>query len=259
MRIMERRETVGGSNQQIAEIDLFEMMQLLLRNVHFIIFGTLLIGLLTFAITFFLITPKYQAQITLYVNNMASGNGTTMISQSDINASVQLVDTYSAIITNETLLEAVIEEADVDLTAEELEKRIRIEAVNNTEVFQVMVLDPDPKAAARIGNAIADIAPEQIAEIVDGSSVKVVNRAKVPEGIETPNYFKNTVLGFFIGFVLSAAFIILRELADTSIQVESDLVKWGLPVLGTVPDLDDAKLKKRNGYGYGYQRKAEGN
>lgn len=252
-----RKENSTAPKQRADAIDLLEILQMLLKNVHIVVFGTFLFGFLALAATFFLITPQYQAQITLYMNNMTSSQGTSTITQNDINASVQLVNTYSAILKSESLLEEVIEQAGVDMTPEELQRKIDIKSVNSSEVFQVTVTDPDPKAAARIDNAIADIAPDQIADIVDGSSVKVINRAKIPEKICSPSYGKNTEKGLLLGFVLSAGLLIFLSMMDTSIQVESDLTKWGFPVLGTIPDLDDAEIRSGYDYGYGYQKHME--
>lgn len=256
-----RKENTAAPKQRADTIDLLEVLQILLKNLHIILFSTFLFGFLALAATFFLITPQYQAQITLYMNNMSSSQGTSTISQSDISASVQLVNTYSAILKSETLLEEVIEQAGVDMTPEELQKKIEVSSVNSSEVFQVTVTDADPKAAARIDNAIADIAPDQIAQIVDGSSVKVINRAKIPEKICSPSYGRNTEMGLLLGFVLSAGLLIFLGMMDSSIQVQSDLTKWGFPVLGIVPDLGDTGAKSKNGYGYdynyGYQKQTE--
>lgn len=50
---------------------------------------------------------------------------------------------------------------------------VQAEAVNSTEVFSIDVTSPDPQEAELIANAIADILPDRIADIVEGSSVKI--------------------------------------------------------------------------------------
>lgn len=249
-----KRENVATQNQREDEIDLLELFYIVRAKLHIVVFSTLFVGLLALLGSIILITPQYQASITMYVNNFSAENGASTLTQSDLNASMQLVDTYSAIISSKTVLEMVIDEAEVDLTTEELEKKIETEAINKTEVFVVNVLNSDPKEASRIANAIAEIAPEQIAEIVDGSSVKVVDYAKIPEEIETPNYLKNTLIGFILGLFFSVGIIILLDWMDTSIKTESDFERWNLPVLGVVPDLEESKRKKNRGYGYGVAR-----
>lgn len=224
-----------------------------LSKLHIILLCGLLFGLLAYGAVYLLITPKYMASTMLYVNNASTKENTTTITQSDLYASSQLVNTYSAIITSESFLGQVIVDADIDLEVEELAKQLEIESVNDTEAFRVTVMDEDPKAAARIANAIADIAPTQIPTIVDGSSVKVIDYASIPTDIAKPNYRKFTLIGIMLGLCISMLVILLREIMDTTIKSESDLEEWNLPTLGVVPDFAEAKKHKSYGYSYGNQ------
>ena len=234
-------------------IDIFKLLRTLLSKLHVILFCGLLFGMLVYAAVYLMVTPKYMASITLYVNNASSNDGSTTISQSDLNASMQLVDTYSAIITSESFLRQVIADADIEFSTGELAEQLKIEAVNDTEVVKVLVTNEDPKTATRIANAIANIAPKQISEIVDGSSVKVVDYASIPTGIVSPNYRRCAVIGMVFGFIISILVILFRDIMDTTIKTESDLEYWDLPVLGVVPDFAEAKKRKSYGYGYGSQ------
>lgn len=244
--------SIVSQNKEEVVIDLLALIRLLIRKLHIIIFCTLLVGMLFYAGNLFLVTPQYEANTTLYVNNSSSQDTSTAITASDLSASAQLVDTYSAIISSNTVLSQVISKADVDLTEEELLKQISISAVNDTEVFKVSVRNPDPKAAARIANGIAAIAPDQISEIVEGSSVKVVDYARIPTEIASPNYALWAILGMMMGFAVSIAVIVVRALLDRTIKSESDFERWTLPILGTVPDLEQANKTAAYGYGYGY-------
>ena len=241
------------NDTDVIDIDIFKLLRMLLSKLHVILFCGLLLGVLAYAAVYLLVTPQYVASTMLYVNNASSKEGSTTITQSDLYASTQLVDTYSAIITSETFLKQVIAKADVDMEAEQLAKHLETKAVNDTEVFKVSVMNEDPKAATRIANAIADIAPSQISAIVDGSSVKVIDYASIPTDIESPNYRKYAFLGVILGLLLSIIVILAREIMDTTIKSESDLEDWDLPVLGVIPDFSDAKKHKSYGYRYGNQ------
>lgn len=235
------------------DINFLKLFHILLSKLHIILLCGLLFGLLAYGAVYLLITPKYMASTMLYVNNASTKENTTTITQSDLYASSQLVNTYSAIITSESFLGQVIVDADIDLEVEELAKQLEIESVNDTEAFRVTVMDEDPKAAARIANAIADIAPTQIPTIVDGSSVKVIDYASIPTDIAKPNYRKFTLIGIMLGLCISMLVILLREIMDTTIKSESDLEEWNLPILGVVPDFAEAKKHKSYGYSYGNQ------
>ena len=243
-------------NEEV-EIDLLAVLHLMLSKAHVIICCALAFGLIAYAGAFFLLTPQYEASVTMYVNNRITSENSTTVSQSDLNASVQLVDTYSAIITSKSVLQEVIQEANVGLTVEELQEVISTSSVNDTEVFDVTVLHEDPKAAARIANAITTIAPDQISQIVEGSSVKVVDHADIPDEIAKPSYKIIVAIGLALGFVLSCAVIFVLEMLDTSVKSEDDFTQWNYPILSTIPDLEEARKSRKSGYGYGsYGQKA---
>lgn len=232
-------------------IDIGAVIHILLRKAHIIILCALLAGFAAYAGVFFLVTPQYEARITMYVNNRSSSAASFTLTQSDLTASAKLVDTYSAILQNVSVLRDVITDAEVDLEEEELKNTLSVKSVNNTEVFEVSVQHPDPKAAARIVNSIAVIGPERISEIVEGSSVKVINYADIPSKIVSPSYSKAILMGLIFGGFICCALIIIRSLLDTTVKSESDFEVWNYPLLGTIPDLKEAKRMKKSGYGYG--------
>lgn len=217
------------------------------KRKWWILSGTILGAAICFAYLWFCVTPLYEASVTLYVNNSSSQENTGSITQSDIYASTQLVDTYAAIILSDAILEAVIDDTALDMTIDELAKILEIEAVNNTEVFQVAVLYSDPETAARIVDSIAEIAPERISSIVKGSSVTVINYARMPSKIAYPDYVRTTMKGAMTGAIFLTGFLIILDMINTRIRVESDFSRWQFPLLASIPDLMD---KEQSGYGY---------
>ncbi len=161
-----------------AVIHLDELLKLLLRHIVVIILSTLLLGGVGFSIARFAITPLYQSSIKMYVNNSVSSS--TSITSSDLSAAQSLVDTYAVVLTSYPTISAVIEQTGVDYSYGQLCNMISTSSVNDTEVFSVTVTSSDPIEAAEIANAIAEIAPEQIMDVVIGSSVKVIEYARVP-------------------------------------------------------------------------------
>ncbi len=231
---------------QVVEIDLMKLLKLLWKRKWIIIVVTLLFGIAFYCYSRFMITPTYRAGILMYVNNNnlkeVSENtyNANYISAADISASIQLVNTYAAIIKSENFMKDVVAELGMDINPSALKGMTSIGAVNETEVFQVVVTSPDPQLSADIANAIAKVAPTAIGEIVEGSSAKVVDYATVPKGKSAPNNAKNAAMGAVIGLVLSAIIILIIGLADRRIKEVTDFESWDdIPLLGSIPDFDD--------------------
>ncbi|MBQ6421824.1 MAG: hypothetical protein IJK02_12200 [Clostridia bacterium] len=241
-------------------VDLGEIVSYLLKHLVHIILVAVLAGALTYIGTYFLVTPMYRAHITLYVNNTANKEATASITQGDLNASTHLVNTYAAIIKSDAFMDRVVEDAGVqDRSVSSLISNITTSPVNDTEVFMVYVKDANAETAARIANSIANIAPQQLPDIIEGSSVKIVDRAKVPTSRYSPNYTRNAALGLLLGAVLSTGIFILIKLQDTTLKTAADFEHFGLPVLVSIPDISEAIKEDAKGYTYGYTSYAYAN
>lgn len=230
------------------EIDVSELFKVLLKRAWIIVLCVLLAASVSLVYTANFVTPMYRAQVTMYVNNN-SGN-TDTVSSSNLAVAMQLVKTYVNIIQSDTVLEKVIDETGLMLTAGQIRAMLTAESVNDTEMFAVYITSPDPQMSADIANAIAVVAPGEISKIIEGSSAKVIDFAKVPKSRVSPSFTVNTLLGGVIGGVLAVAFFVIQHLADTRIKTEEDLEKiCQIPVLGSIPDFahpsKDAKKKGR--------------
>ena len=219
------------------EIDLKEIMRVILKRAWIIVLCAVIVGASVLAYTVNFVTPQYQSSVTIYVNNN-SGKETAYISSSDLAVALKLVATYVNIIQSNTVLDKVIDEAGLLLTTDQVRKMISAEAMGETEMFEVKVTTPNPKMSQDLANAIAKVAPDEIAEIIEGSSAKIIDYARLPEGQSSPNYLMSAVIGALVGAILAIAVILVQHMMDACVHSEEDLEKiCSVPVLGLIPDL----------------------
>ncbi len=239
-------------------VDLGRAMQALLKNGLLIGLVAVLCALVVFAGTFFFVTPKYESAAMFYVNNsnLSFGDTSVSISSGDLSTSRNLVDSYIVILnTRETLMD-VIDYADVPYSYQQLQKMISASAVNETEIFRVVVNSPDPQEAEQIANAIAYILPKRIGTIIDGTSAKVVDAAVVATTPSSPNYVLNAVIGFIIGFLVMAGVVVLQTILDVTIREEEDILQsCPHPILAEIPDMT---VHSKSVYGAARTRKRGG-
>ena len=132
---------------------------------------------------------------------------------------------------------------------------VSAESENSTEVFGITVTSPDPTEAELLANTIAQILPERIASIVEGSSARIVDYAVAPAEKASPSLRKNTLIGALLGAVLSCGIIIVAELLDDKLQDADELAReYNIPVLTVVPDLLSRKGEKYYSYYEGQSR-----
>lgn len=239
-------------------IDLLALAKALWKNILVIILAAVLVGSLALAYTVKQ-PPQYQATASMFVNSnaLSLGSLSSAISVSDLSPSGSLISAYLYIMKSRTTMEEIITEADLPYSPEKLNSMISVRSVNNTGALEVTVTSNDPTEVERIANTIAKILPVRIADIVDGTSVRVVDYAIIPSHRSGPNVIKNTMTGIMAGGVLGAAAVVLLFLMNNRssemIQSADDLRMMypDMMVLAMIPNMQVSE-KKSGYYSYYY-------
>lgn len=233
--------------------DYIGLVQALWRNILAIALAAVLFGTAAFAYTAFRIPPTYQATASLYVNGSSFSLGQTnfSVSSADLSLSNSLVSVYLYILQSRTTMEDVIKEAGLTYTPTALSEMISSKGVTGTSAFEVTVTSSNPSEAELIANTIAKILPDRISEIVEGSSVKIVDYAIIPAHRSGPNLMNNTIKGIVAGGLFSALLVALRFLmgSRTKVMIQSadDLrnIYPDIMVLASIPDM---RVSDKNNY-----------
>lgn len=230
------------------EIDLRQLLTGLLKKSWIIVLVSVLCAILTFLGTYYLVTPQYKSSTMFYVNNNTLSVSDISLSSSDLTVRQKLVDSYIVILKSRESLLEIIDYAGVNMSPSTLKGMISASSVNSTEIFQVVVTSPDPYEAKKLADAIAYVLPSRIGDLIENTSAKVVDSAVVPTSSSSPNYTKNTAMGFLVGLVLAMGAVVLWELFDVTIRSEEDVTQTCThPVLAAVPDMLN---QSKGGYYY---------
>lgn len=223
------------------ELDLRELGRALLKRIWIIILSAVVLGSAVLVYTAKFVPPKYLAEVTMYLNNKSSSLGDGYMDSSDYAVALRQVETYTKIITSNTVLDKVAEKTGLNITGDRIRGMMTASAIGETEMFKVSVISTDPELSAKIANTIADVAPDTIkTEFELPSEAHVVDYARVPRSRYSPSYTVNTVVGAFVGAVLAIVLILLRMHLDVRVKKEADLSKiFAAPVLGTIPELTE--------------------
>lgn len=243
------------NRQEEYEIDLLKLVGTLWSKALIIILAAVLTGTLVFGATYLFVTPTYEATASIYVNNSSISLGATRftISTSELSASNALVNTYIYILQSRTTLEDVLAKANLPYGYKSLRKMLKVEPVSNTAAFDVTVVSHSPTEAELIANTIAAVLPERISEIVDGSSVRIVDYAIVPGGRSGPSFTLNTLIGFLAGALLAIAIITIKFVIDEQNDFlihSADELRAMYPDISVLALIPDMRLTEKKGYYY---------
>lgn len=232
------------------EIDLLELFSTLLQRWYLILVCALIFGAAAFGYTKYFITPQYEASSMIYI--LSTKQATDLSMALDIQTSKQLTADFEILAKSRPVVEAVIDNLELDTDYETLVKRITVENPSNTFVLKMTAKDPDPEMACNLSNALSDATAEQVAKVMDTDKPNKVEEAVIPKEPVSPNVMKNTLLGVLAGAFLMCAFVTFMHIMDDRIKTEEDITKYlELNTLATIPlnkgskKVTDKKSKKK--------------
>lgn len=232
-------------------MELRDYIRILHKN-WIVILVLLIVGLAGGAGYAYMQAPKYEASTQLYVSVRTEGAATGELVQGTTFAR-QMVTSYVDVIGTALVLDPVIDDLNLDMSAAQLSKRITATTPLSTVLINISVTDQDPALAAKI----ADQTAASFAQVVQndlekpdaesGASpvqITITDPAAEPLTPSSPNIPLFIVLGGLIGLAIGVVFAVLRTVLDTRIHTMHDLeLISDEPMLGGIAYDPDAKKR----------------
>lgn len=191
----------------------------------------------------FLQTPQYQATNRVFVQTQTGS------SVADLNSGVsfasQQIISYADVARSPLVLDPVIEELDLDTSAQELASQISTAVPPETLILELTATDDDPARAAAIANATSESLRLQVSalETTEGEStveLTVISPAVEPTSPASPNILRNGVIGLALAALAAVAVTIVREFFDNRVRRPEDIEQaFDCAVIATIPASKD--------------------
>lgn len=243
-----------------------QVVQAILRNILLVILAAMVCGATVFGILYSVQTPVYKSTVTVFYNfgGIRNLNGTSLL----VFAADDPVLTYDTLIRSMKTLEEIKDTSGVSYSLSELSGMISTEPIEDTSFMNINVLCGNPNDAELIANTVAKVLPNRVADIVDGSTLRVVDYAVVPSSRSTNDLQSGAIIGAVGGVLLVCLIIALKTYIQYShapvIESSTELADFypEIPLLGIIRDLSysDRKYEKSeygsSRYG-GYYKKSD--
>ena len=218
------------------EIDLREIFEMLKNRWLLIVSITCSAVIISGILSFFILTPQYEAGTTLMVNYKTTDS--SLMNYTDLQMSQKLVATYSEIVKSERIADSVIEQLGLDLTANELNSKISVSQVGTTEILKIAVKDEDPQLAALMANTVSQVFQQEINKMMEVDNVSTIDVAKVPEDPVSPNKVMNLAIAGVLGLMGSIGLVFVLAFLDRTYKTPADVERHlDLPLIGAIPDM----------------------
>lgn len=121
------------------------------------------------------------------------------------------------------------------VTTTQLKKAISVQTQQNSQVFTLNAKTNNAEESAAIANTVASVFKQQIKHIMSVNNVTIISRANTPKAASFPNKKLFTLAGAVLGLLLSFAYVLIKELTDTTVKSDDFLTnELGLTNLGAV-------------------------
>lgn len=121
------------------------------------------------------------------------------------------------------------------LSVDELKSMVTITSQQNSQVFSINVKSKDPKLAADVANEVADVFKEKIGGFMKINNVSIIDSAKANKKPVSPNAKLFTLAGFVVIGGLTFLYMLIKELADTTIKSPDEVSQlFGMTNLGVI-------------------------
>lgn len=216
-----------------------KIISVLLSRIKFIVLLSVIVGMLFFLYSKFMITPMYSTSAMMYVQNYDSrdkGDKSESINEknkkiytTDITGSAALAEICVILFQNSDEITALYSGCGVSMSVQE-----------GTFYVNLNVTGDDPQKCANVANWVIEKSGEVFEDNFDYGKIGLIREAKVPSAPYEPNNSKNAVLGVLVGLVAACLISILLELIDTTIKSDDDIQQmYGIPVFAEIPDFED--------------------
>lgn len=233
------------------EISLKDIFLLIKKNLAGIVIFMECVIIVVSLFTFLFMEDQFTSSVVFSVVTKSEENPDASISQSALNANLQLVNDYKVIVNSRTVKEATAARLGLeDLKGYSIS--VNSEGTSSRGI-NIKVTGPSAYMAANIANTLYLEFKEQVYRLLKVENVAVIDSAIVPDKPSAPGREKIIILGAIAGVVLAIAFVIVRDILDTTIKTAEDVEKQlGLPVLAQIPKVEDDDTpasKKKNSKG----------
>lgn len=217
------------------EISLLDLWNIFKRHSLMIIIMAIIGAIISGAFMIGFVDSEYSSEAQLIVNQ-SSESSNQNIQYSDLQTSINLINTYRDIILSPAVLDSVIQNTDLDFNFGELKELINVEQSQNSQSFNVSIRMQDPKIAQTVLTNIIQEFKNRLKEIYkeDVSSIFVLSEASYNQNRVSPSLSKYLLIGGLLGLIISLFVVVVKELSDTTVKDSEFMVSLGLISLGEV-------------------------
>lgn len=239
------------------EISIFMLFGIARRRIWALILAFVVAAGLAFSYCRFVADPVYGASASIIVTNGAVVTANTdqeiqKVLGSDIQASLLLANSVVDMLKTPDIFKYLASRLNDKDYGKYMAATTVVRRSDESLLVDITYNEGDPEKAIKIVNMFASVACDYIAEFIPKANPKIVSKAQVAKLVAPRTVRMTALFGIGAAFVLYAIFVLIEILNDTVGGEEEFTSRYDIPLLGSVPDFDEARKGRSGGKGRYY-------
>ena len=217
---------------QLINVDkLFEALK---KRWLMIVSITLIATIISAVLSFFIISPKYEASTKVFIGKDESED--QKYSQSDVLMYQNLMKTYSETIKTKDLITRGLERTNLNLNPLDVLKNLTVVTVADTQILEIKYKSNNPQEVKAVIEVISDEFIKTSNELVPNGNIQIIEAVELPEKPISPNKVMNIGFAFLLGLMIGGGIAFLLELLDNTFKNKDEVeIELEIPVIGLIP------------------------
>lgn len=222
--------------EQVIRLD--ELFEALKKRWLMIVTVTLIATIISAALSFFVIKPKYEASTKVFIGKDEGDN--QAYNQNDVLMYQKLMKTYSEAIKTKDLVSRSLQGTSLELKPEDVLANLTVSPVTDTQILQIKYKSNNPQEAKVVIQELTDEFIKTSKELVPNGNIKTIEEVQLPENPVSPNKKMNIAIAFLLGLMMSVGLAFLLEFLDNTFKSKEQLEReLDIPVIGVIPTVKE--------------------
>lgn len=174
---------------------------------------------------------NYVSDMKILIN-MKNKNRSNVTQSDDLKTNIQLMNTYSEVITSSQMMKKVNEKLHLPQSQlKEIESNLNVTSDNNSLIIKIDYFDNDPELVTKVMRTLSKKIQGELPGLFPNIDVSILEEPSRPVNEST---LVKYLLSVVVWAVLSLSYLLLITLRDQQIDSSEDLEKLGINYLGKV-------------------------
>ena len=236
---------MGNENSGMTFRDLFDI---LIPRLWIIILVSVICAGSLGAYSAFIKPETYTSESTfsmVKVPMSGSANETTGINPTEIEGMQYIIKSSAHVLASRTFGEKVRAELEGfdNVTVQQIQRMVSISIIGDTTNFKLSVTSGDPELSKAVADITYRIFPDDMkSRFSYAVKITEIDAPIFPDAADSSNAFRNAVIGFGVGFIVTTLVVFIKVKLDVIIRSRETIESnFDIPVLGVIPRLEIEK------------------